>query len=108
MSNNESMSILVGVDFSESSDRALIHARNLAERLSARLDLVYVYDISVTALPELVLPTNNDVSQMAEYRKQLKELRAQLIGNRVPSRVHLRVGDPVSGILTLAEEVNPD
>lgn len=100
--------ILVGVDFSDSSDRALSYALQLAEQLSARLDLVYVYDIPVVAMPELVLPSTTDVSQMAEFRKQLKDLRARVVGNRVPSRIHLRVGDPVTGMLEVIDELKPD
>lgn len=105
---SSSSSILVGVDFSESADRALGQAVLLAEKLSARLDLVYVYDVPVVAMPELVMPSTNDTPPMAEFRQQLKELRARVVGNRVPSRIHLLYGDAVAGMLDLIEELQPE
>jgi len=103
-----SSSILVGVDFSESADRALGLAVLLAERLSARLDLVYVYDVPVVAMPELVMPSTNDNPPMAEFRQQLKELRSRVVGDRVPTRIHLLYGDAVAGMLDLIKELQPE
>ena len=73
--------ILVGTDFSEGSARALLHAVNLAQKLSARLDLLYVLDLPPPAWGEMLLgPDDGDpilraLGKLREVREKIVEAR---------------------------------
>lgn len=101
-------SIMVATDFSSGSDGALAQAVVLAERLGARLDLVHIHDVQVAALPELMLAVpGDDVDTLRRLRDQLRAVRDRAVGGRVPCQIHLRIGDPVGGILDAAAEISP-
>jgi nucleotide-binding universal stress UspA family protein len=100
-------SILVGTDFSDSSDRALAHALQLAERLGARLDLVHVVQIQAPAVLELWLAAAGNESQITQTKQMLKAVRDRVSTEKTPCRTHLRLGDPVAGMLELIESLKP-
>lgn len=101
-------SILVATDFSGCSDRALAQAIELAELMGARLDLIHVHDVQVAALPELMLAVPGEgVDVLRRLRDQLRAVRDKAIAGRVPCQIHLRIGDPVGGLLDAAEEIGP-
>ena len=101
--------ILVGIDFSDSSAGAMYHALALAERLSATLHLVHV----TPAQAHLTVPTDigfnipADFEEGREARERLERLRA-MISDKVPVDLHLRMGEPVRGLIEIIGELRPD
>ncbi|MCS6911953.1 MAG: universal stress protein [Myxococcales bacterium] len=100
-------SILVAIDFSSCSERALEQGVRLAERLGAPLDLVHVHDAQVPALPELMLALPGDLSALRPLREQLEALRDRLVRTGHPCQVHLRLGEPVAGLLDAIHTLSP-
>ena len=99
--------IVIGTDFSDTSERALGYAVALAARLSARVDVVHAY-----GLPSFALPIEGAVmagaGQAAELSSRLGEqLTAFVESHRtagVPIAGHLRVGAPDDELLAFAAE----
>ena len=101
--------ILVPVDFSVCSRRALRCALSLARRTKATLGLLYVAEsnpagseLGATPLPQL----ESDLRQMA--RKQLARLRRQDVPATVPSQAIIRAGRPEVEILNVANTFKAD
>jgi nucleotide-binding universal stress UspA family protein len=93
------MTLLMGTDFSESSDRALEEAVRLAELLSARLDIAHIcHRPAFTREGEMM-----SVMRAADC---LEALRAR-VALTVPADAHLRTGDPVSGLLGVIHDLQP-
>src|SRR3569832_483779 len=99
--------ILVGIDFSESSQMALLHALQLAERLHARLHLAHIAPgEGVTAPVNLGLDISEQFPAAREARKHLEWMKA-LIGREADIEIHLRMGNPLEGLLALIHELKP-
>lgn len=100
--------ILVPVDFSSSSERALREAAELATAHQARLLLLHVVqDIhypTVEVLEHYGMPDLH--AQMRERARQRLEELAQRCG--APARTILREGEPASEIADLAQEERVD
>jgi len=100
--------ILVGVDFSECSTRAVRQAAQLALRLDAEIELVHVFPFTTTAsVAELVL-ANDTIGQFSEAKRQLVELRDGELPAGLPVQIHLRLGEPVRGLIDAIEQLTPD
>jgi nucleotide-binding universal stress UspA family protein len=103
--------IVVGIDLSPGSDRALQKAAELAEQLSATLHVVHVYEpLPATAQPGAVYLDLR--AREAEERKQHHERCKQHVDDIVKHRVRttLRVFDaePLEGLLAAAHELRPE
>jgi universal stress protein A len=103
--------ILVPVDFSECSNRALDYALAFAGQCDARLILLHVvepaaypesYMLVATALDDL----NNDLLRRAERR--LAELSRDKIGDRVKCESLVRTGQAYAEIAAAARELEAD
>jgi nucleotide-binding universal stress UspA family protein len=107
--NSATFRILVGIDFSESSAGALYHALALAERLNAELHLCHVApsNADLNAPTDLGLNVPSEFKDAQEARQRLERMRA-MIGAKINVELHLRMGEPVHGILELVREVKPD
>lgn len=106
MSNQ--LHILVAVDFSESSAMALAHALKLAERTAARLHICHVAPASGLAAPvNLGMNIPTEFPEAREARVRLQRLHHDL-GSKVDTELHLRMGEPVPGILGAIQELKPD
>ena len=101
--------ILVGIDFSMSSVGAMRHAMSLAERLDAVLHLCHITPLEggLTAPIDLGLNIPSSLPCAQEARQLLERLRA-MISPAISVDLHLRMGDPVRGMLDLAGELWPD
>lgn len=99
--------IVIGIDFSETSERALRYAIELASRLGARVDLVHAYSLPAFALP-IEGAIMADATQAAELSSRLGEQLTALVESLEASGVqvagHLRVGRPDDELLAFAEQ----
>lgn len=109
---SEQKSILIGVDFSGGSERALAVAVSLAESLSARLHIVHVYEPIAMVAPEAVLLTGEVQGQMEAERQQRTALVAEWalrhVGERVPCTTHVVDGTSLDGLLGEIHRVKPE
>ncbi len=101
--------ILVGIDFSDSSAAAMYQAQALAERLGAVMHLCHINPLNanLAAPTDLGLNVPSHFQDAQQARERLERLRAML-GSKISVEVHLRMGDPVRGMLDLVSEVHPD
>jgi nucleotide-binding universal stress UspA family protein len=101
--------ILVPIDFSDSSQRALDVAVGLAQSENATLTLVHVYEFPNYPYPGLAFPAADlwtPVQQAAE--NALNQALAKLRERAPNANGILRVGDPAREILTAIEEQQAD
>lgn len=101
--------ILVGIDFSDSSAGAMYHAVAMAERLGATLHLCHIAQINanLVAYTDFALNVPAEFPDAQEARERLERLRA-VLSQKITVETHLRIGDPVNGMLALARELRPD
>src|SRR5579871_2709838 len=99
--------ILIGVDFSESSERALDEAIRIAARTRGRLEVVHVVPSSVQATIELLHNGPRD-PDLVDAELRLSECVARALDEPVPVRAHLRMGRPANGLLAAVEQLRPD
>jgi nucleotide-binding universal stress UspA family protein len=102
-------SILVPIDGSDPSIRALSFAAQIARSVDAKIDLLYVFDDWNEILASLSIRSGKDLDDAVERvsKKRLDEAvdRAELAG--IPVSRHHRVGHPASEIVTFAEASQP-
>jgi nucleotide-binding universal stress UspA family protein len=87
--------LLVAVDFSPFSDRAVATAAALATRLHASLDVVHAFDIAFDS-DDYLSAMDPDLGQRVEMRARAKlaEVGQRLERDGVPARVHFLRGRP--------------
>jgi nucleotide-binding universal stress UspA family protein len=102
--------ILVAVDFSEHSNRALETAMELARRLRAELHLVHAFDIPVPlvtpyeiAIPDALIEQARDTAAR-KLEKALQKVRAE----GIEGRSHLTEVPAAAAIVRVAEETKAD
>lgn len=103
-----STKIVVGVDGSEPSARAVEWCAKYAEGLGAEVVAVHVIEIPVYAAPMLPLPTLT-----AEGREEIRDLTARewcaaLTKANVPHRVLLLDGTPAEALMRAADAEKAD
>ena len=103
--------ILVPVDFSDFSTKAVDYALAFAEQFEARIILLHVVEPAVYPESTMLVATalddlNNDLRQVAQER--LSELRRRRIGERAPSELLVRMGRAFSEIAAAAADLDVD
>jgi nucleotide-binding universal stress UspA family protein len=97
--------ILVPVDFSKGSDRAVAQAEQLAVALGAEIELLHAYQLPVFALPDstvTVSPTYiADLSERAQA--ELNRHRDALLARGVKASSKLVEGNPADAIVERSE-----
>ncbi|WP_341864190.1 universal stress protein [Gymnodinialimonas sp. 57CJ19] len=93
--------IVVGIDLSARSDRAIDRAANLARQFSAALHIVHVID---DELPKSVVDLQRDSVKALLTRQTAK----QDAFTNIDTNIHLLLGDPSTAILTFAEQQSAD
>ncbi len=104
-------SLLVGVDFSATSKRALQHAAALAAELHARLEVVHVFNPMRPTLP-FSAPSRDVIAQLnhearAEAKGQL-DAWVEALPEGVNAHATVVTGKPPEGILKRANAVSAD
>lgn len=96
--------ILVPIDFSEPSRKALDYAIPFAEKFGARITLVHVVEPRI--YPEAaVVPSEmeeSNIAMMKDARKQLETMRKARIPRSIASQVHVHLGTPHAQIVATA------
>ncbi len=100
--------ILVGVDFSPSSDRALAQAVRFASRVGGRLEIVHVAPSSLEAPIELYRRGPRDDRALTTAEGALSDCVSWALDEAVPARAHLRMGRAADGMLAVADELTSD
>jgi nucleotide-binding universal stress UspA family protein len=114
--DHEQMSILVGIDFSAASERALTQAVELAERLPARLQVVHIHEMlpTVPAADMLgVMPNYGTLDERYEEervqrRNRCSELCERVISDRVRYGIYLVDAPAVAGLLGAIATLKPN
>lgn len=88
--------ILVGIDFSSPSERALACAMELARGLGAELHLLHVYQIPAFAFPETIVPAPPETIDrfIGESRRHLEALAERVRKEGVRATSDLVPGSP--------------
>jgi nucleotide-binding universal stress UspA family protein len=99
--------IVVAVDFSPESDKALQYAVTLARKLDAGIHLGHGFTVPVMPGPEAAMPLPPDViTSMERSAKQaLDETVARYNLSGVPMKAHLRWEDPRNAVVDAAKEL---
>ena len=103
--------ILVPVDFSEHSQRALDAAIGLAAKFGAELHLLHcyqIYPVGAVAPYDVVLPESLERTIAEAARGLLAEWASNAAGHGVRVHTHLSASVPASGIADLAERLAVD
>ena len=103
--------ILVPVDFSEHSQRALDEAIGLARKFGAELHLLHcyqIYPVGGVAPYDVVLPESLERTIEEAARGLLAEWANNAAGRGVHVRTHLSASAPAIGIADLAETLAVD
>jgi nucleotide-binding universal stress UspA family protein len=94
--------ILVALENSRTDEAVLAHIEPLARLMGSELVLVHVADGWVARHQKQFNLAESE--EMREDRAYLERVRARFVEAGIPARAVLMAGDPVDGIVRLAEE----
>jgi nucleotide-binding universal stress UspA family protein len=102
--------ILVAVDFSESSDRALQSAIELATRFGAHIDLVHAFSLAMLfpAPYEVTVPDQFLDDAREQAQKKLNDDLAKVQAAEIDARAYLGEVPASASIVKLAEDLASD
>ena len=106
-------SILVALDFSPCSERALTVAVDLASQLGAKLQVVHIFEPLTAFAPPLAAPLYTyaldqlDEEQLRQ-RNQCIELCQRVVDDRIPYTLHVFNGMAIDGLLTAIGNLKPE
>jgi nucleotide-binding universal stress UspA family protein len=112
MTNPQESSILVAVDFSAGSERALEAAVALAIRLSARLDVVHIFEPLAAVADEsphsfMAIQSIIDQHRLTE-RNQCVEVCERIVAERVAYSIHIIDARALDGLLEAIRKLKPE
>ena len=104
--------ILVPIDFSEHSERALEDAVALAKKFEAELHLIHCYQVypesMVSVRYELAAPAMDEQQVRDAALGRLTDWREKATAQGVSAELHLAMDRPSHGIVSLAEKLPAD
>jgi nucleotide-binding universal stress UspA family protein len=102
--------ILIAVDFSEHSQRAVEAGAELARQFGARVDLVHAFELPLPVLTpyEVALPDNFVGEARDAAGRELARVEKELAGKGLQVEGHLRDGPPDAAIDELARDLGVD
>lgn len=95
--------VIVGIDFSDSSEQALIHAVALAEREHASLELLHVFEWEAPPGGAQGVARTELQSLAQAARSRLTALCSARVGDRVHAETQVCIGDPAVELRRAAE-----
>ena len=103
--------ILVPVDFSDYSKKALSYATDLALHFNAKIVIIYVVEPQIYpadfTMGQVAAPSiNNELTEISQ--KELNLLVEKEIGERIPTEVLIKIGQPFQEINDTASELDVD
>lgn len=98
--------ILVPIDFSETSLKALQYAVAFARQFAARLTLLHVVEIPVYAESPYAAPLGYE--ELKAVKKELEAIRSAKIPEEIPVEVTVRQNAAFEGIIEVARECSAD
>jgi universal stress protein A len=102
-------SILVPIDFSECSEKALIYARGMARQFGARIVLLHVVELSYSYADMAVFDYGSiekDLRIAAEAR--LRNLAKGIEKDGTAAAIEIRLGRPASAVAETAQQLGTD
>ncbi len=102
--------IVVAMDFSELSDRALDTAVDLAKGAGAELHLVHAFDVKIPFVTpyEVAVPDHLITEARQAAARKLEEARQKASAAGAEAKTHLEDVPAWSAIVRIAEEVEAD
>lgn len=102
--------ILVGTDFSETSDRALDYAIELASRLGATVTVLHAYELPIVGFPDGAFIASADVASRLATAAQsgLDTAVSTRAGRGVELAKILRQDAPWDAVNSVAKEIGAD
>lgn len=102
--------ILVAVDFSPHSRKALEYAIDLAKKFGAKLHLVHAYHLPIQiAMPDQIVIPGNLWADVRDAAARKLDKSAQLVtGASVAVETHLTEAQPSVGIVEVASKIGAD
>ena len=102
--------IVIAVDFSEYSRKAVDAGLELARQFGARVDLVHAFELPFPVLTpyEVAMPDNFVGDARSAGKRELDALAQELANEGVEVAAHMRDGPPDIAIVELAEELAAD
>lgn len=109
--------ILVPVDYSDMSRRALEHALSFAEAFDSRIEVLHVWEMPAYVRPDLELweegtedhrKSLHEVAEVRATREMDEFLKPLAPAARKRMTEHLRAGDPVDTIIEVAVKSSAD
>ncbi|MEN8184715.1 MAG: universal stress protein [Myxococcota bacterium] len=99
--------ILLAVDFSAHSDRAVEVAASLGKRLGASLDVVHAFDLPPDYLAYATsFGAEFEQKVQASAAERLEDVHERLRAMKVPVTLHLRRGSPSAVIAEVARQIH--
>lgn len=107
---NSISTILVALDFSDNSDRALDVAIDYAKRVGADIELVHAFDIPIPAVYpyEVTIPDSMITESRRIAEQKLQTARAKVDAAGISVATHLAEVPAASAIVRIAEDVKAD
>lgn len=103
--------ILVPIDFSNYSKKALQYTVKFAKKFSSEIILVYVIEPMIypadLSMGQMVIP-QSDVDLTEKTEGELRELAKLEIGNSLGYRILVKTGRPFMEIINTATEIDAD
>lgn len=103
--------ILVPIDFSDYSKKALQYTVKFAEEMNAEISLVYVIEPVVypadLSMGQMVIP-QSDINLSHKSAEELETFAKSEIGEKLNYKVMVKTGKPFIEIIETAKEINAD
>lgn len=102
--------ILIAVDFSEHSKKAVEAGAGIAKQFGAKVDLIHAFELPLPVMTpyEVALPDNFVGEARDAAGRELDRVEQQLVADGITVESHLRDGPPDAAIDALARELGSD
>lgn len=103
--------ILIAIDFSEISVKAMQYALGLAEQINAKLEIVHTLPMTEIDLPAEGSAEFNEgliQKELEKTRHKLGQFVKEHSNGNIDINKHVCLGDPKDEINKIAQSINPD